>query len=60
MLAKEDVLAVKLLTQEITWERVASAVPPIRRAGVRTFVGSRGSYADTTFNDQGEDAAGYI
>ena len=43
----------------MTWERVASAVPPIRRAGVRAFVGSRGSVADTTFNDAGEDAAGY-
>ena len=57
-----DVLAVKLLSKNysgITWELVASAVPPIRSAGVRAFVGSRGSVADTTFNDAGEDAAGY-
>ena len=56
---KTDVLAVKLLSMDVTWVRVASAVPPIRKAGVRTFVGSRGSVADTTFNDAGEDAAGY-
>ena len=56
-----DVLAVQLLSDAagITWEKVADAVPPIRRAGVRTFVGSRGSVADTTFDDAGEDAAGY-
>ena len=34
-------------------------MPPIRHAGVRTFVGSRGSVADTSFTDAGEDAAGY-
>ena len=58
---KTDVLAVKLLGTEegLTWSRVASAVPPIRHAGVRTFVGSRGSVADTSFTDAGEDAAGY-
>eukprot|EP00966_Prymnesium_polylepis_P166756 3854484-Prymnesium_polylepis.2 len=57
--ATTDVLATTLLESEITWERVASAVPPIRHAGTRTFVGSRGSVADMTFNDAGEDAAGY-
>ena len=41
--AKADVLALKLLETDVTWQRVASAVPPIRKAGVRTFVGSRGS-----------------
>ena len=54
-----DVLALGLLSSDVTWERVAGAVPPIRHAGTRTFVGSRGSVADTTFNDAGEDAAGY-
>lgn len=56
-----DILAVELLRTPggVTWSRVASAVPPIRRAGVRAFVGSRGSVADTTFGDNGEDAAGY-
>ena len=41
---KTDVLAVRLLATEegLTWSRVASVVPPIRHAGVRTFVGSRG------------------
>ena len=59
--SKVDILAVKLLNQSggITWDAVESAVPPIRSAGVRAFVGSRGSVADTTFNDAGEDAAGY-
>jgi hypothetical protein len=58
---KSDILAIDLLNAVggVTWERVASAVPPIRKAGVRAFVGSRGSVADTTFNDAGEDAAGY-
>ena len=58
---QSDVLAIDLLSTVggVTWARVASAVPPIRRAGVRAFVGSRGSVADTTFNDAGEDAAGY-
>ena len=58
---KTDVLAVRLLATEegLTWSRVASVVPPIRHAGVRTFVGSRGSVADTSFTDTGEDAAGY-
>ena len=58
---KTDVLAVRLLATEegLTWSRVASVVPPIRHAGVRTFVGSRGSVADTSFTDAGEDAAGY-
>jgi hypothetical protein len=54
-----DVLALGLLSSDVTWERVAGTVPPIRHAGTRTFVGSRGSVADTTFNDAGEDAAGY-
>ena len=59
--SKVDLLAVELLgRQHLTWELVASAIPPIRlTAGVRAFVGSRGSVADTTFNDAGEDAAGY-
>ena len=62
--AKVDILAVKLLSKNysaagLSWELVASAVPPIRRAGVRAFVGSRGSVADTTFTDAGEDASGY-
>jgi hypothetical protein len=59
---KTDVLAVKLLSKNysfISWELVASAVPPIRRAGVRAAVGSRVPVEDTTFNDAGEDAAGY-
>ena len=58
---KTDVLAVRLLATEegLTWSRVASVVPPIRHTGVRTFVGSRGSVADTSFTDAGEDAAGY-
>lgn len=58
---KTDILAIQLLGDPagVTWESVAAAVPPIRRAGVRTFVGSRGSVADTTFSDAGEDAAGY-
>ena len=43
----------------VSWQRVASAVPPIRQAGVRAFVGSRGAVSDTTFTDAGEDAAGY-
>ena len=50
-----------LMCEGITWDLVANAVPPIRAAGgVRAFVGSRSSVADTTFNDEGEDAAGYI
>eukprot|EP01049_Picozoa_sp_SAG25_P010596 SAG25_NODE_1175_length_3692_cov_3.215419_2_plen_448_part_00 len=59
--SKVDILAVKLLNHSggVTWDLVEGAVPPIRRAGVRAFVGSRGSVADTTFNDAGEDAAGY-
>ena len=57
--ARADVLGQGLLDAEVTWERVAGAVPPIRHAGVRTFVGSRGSVADATFNDAGEDASGY-
>ena len=63
--AKADVLAVKLLSADadypfVTWERVAGALPPIRHSGgVRAFVGSRGSSVDTTFSDEGEDAAGY-
>eukprot|EP01052_Picozoa_sp_SAG31_P041728 SAG31_NODE_6408_length_2014_cov_1.395132_2_plen_166_part_00 len=46
---KVDVLATTLLSNYsfITWQLVASAVPPIRRAGVRAAVGSRGSVADT-------------
>lgn len=63
----EDLLGVTLLSKnftEITWELVESAVPPIRKmggggdsgTGVRTFVGSRGSVADTAFTDLGEDA----
>ena len=57
--ARADVLALGLLSSEITWQRVADAVPPLRMVGVRTFVGSRGSVADTSFSDGGEDAAGY-
>ena len=54
--------AVQLLNNYsfLSWELVASAIPPIRSTGpVRAFVGSRGSSVDTTFNDAGEDAAGY-
>ena len=57
-----DVLAVALLNNysSLTWELVASAIPVIRgTGGARAFVGSRGSSVDTTFNDNGEDAAGY-
>ena len=55
-----DILAVKLLNSSLTWQGVARAIPPIRHSGgVRAFVGSRGSSVDTTFSDQGEDAAGY-
>jgi len=58
--AHSDVLGQALLAGgDITWQRVASAVPPIRRAGVRAVVGSRGSVSDTTFNDAGEDANQY-
>ena len=32
-MAKQDILAIELLSQEISWQRVASAVPPIRKAG---------------------------
>ena len=59
---KSDVLALALLADEagVSWRSVASAVPPIRRTGTsRTWVGSRGSTADTTFTDAGEDAAQY-
>ena len=57
-----DILGAKLLSGNysgVTWDLVASAVPPIQRAGVRSFVGSRAAVVDTTFNDAGEDAAGY-
>lgn len=57
-----DLLGIHLLSgnySEITWNLVESAVPPIRNVGVRAFVGSRGSVADTTFNNAGEDALGY-
>lgn len=61
-----DTLAIKLLSGApksfpfVSWQRVASAIPPLRgTGGVRTFVGSRGSAVDTTINDAGEDAAGY-
>jgi hypothetical protein len=57
-----DVLGQTILSKNFThvsWELVASAIPPIKQAGVRTFVGSRGSSVDTTFSDSGEDAAGY-
>eukprot|EP01045_Picozoa_sp_COSAG04_P034396 COSAG04_NODE_7509_length_1116_cov_1.500492_1_plen_198_part_10 len=58
-----DVLGQTLLSKNfshISWEAVASAIPPIRMTGgARTFVGSRGSSVDTTFSDAGEDAAGY-
>lgn len=60
--AAEDVLGIKLLSNNyshLTWDLVASAVPPIRHAGVRAFVGSRGSAVDTTFDDAGGDAAEY-
>eukprot|EP00966_Prymnesium_polylepis_P014580 336583-Prymnesium_polylepis.1 len=59
--AKADILAVKLLNSSLlTWQGVARAIPPIRHSGgVRAFVGSRGSSVDTTFSDEGEDAAGY-
>lgn len=63
MSSKADILGIKMLSKNysgITWDLVANAVPPIRDAGgVRAFVGSRSSVADTTFNDEGEDAAGY-
>ena len=53
---------------EPSWSRVLQAVPPIRSsggggngnnhcAGVRTFVGSRGSSVDATFSDHAEDCA---
>lgn len=57
-----DVLALALLNNfsQVTWERVAAAIPVIKNSGgARTFVGSRGSSVDTTFTDEGEDAAGY-
>merc|ERR1711960_96766 len=58
-----DVLGQTLLSKNfshVSWEAVASAIPPIRMTGgARTFVGSRGSSVDTTFSDAGEDAAGY-
>lgn len=57
-----DVLGQAILSKNfshVSWELVASAIPPIKQAGVRTFVGSRGSSVDTTFNDAGEDAAHY-
>ena len=57
--ATADVLALKLLESEVTLEAVAAAVPPIRKTGVRSALGSRGSVADTSFSDAGEDAAGY-
>ena len=61
--AASDVLAIKLLSKNyshLTWELVASAIPPIRNSGgARVFTGSRGSSVDTTFSDSGDDAAGY-
>ena len=57
-----DILGQTILSKNfshVSWELVASAIPPIHRSGMRTFVGSRGSSVDTTFNDAGEDAAGY-
>ena len=58
-----DILGQSILSHNfshVSWELVASAIPPIRMTGgARTFVGSRGSSVDTTFNDAGEDAAGY-
>ena len=60
---KSDVLGQTLLSENfshVSWEQVASAIPPIRSAaGARGIVGSRGSSVDTTFGDTGEDAAGY-
>ena len=60
-----DILGIKMLDKDtapggLSWQLVADAVPPLRTTGgARAFVGSRGSVADTTFNDQGEDSAGY-
>ena len=49
-----DILGIKLLSRNyshLTWELVASAVPPIRNSGgARAFTGSRGSSVDTTFS----------
>ena len=63
MHSKVDILAVKLLSKNysfLSWDLVASAIPPIRHTGgARTFVGSRGSSVDTAFSDSGEDASGY-
>ena len=41
--AKTDALAIELLSEKhagVTWELVASAVPPIRKAGTRAVVGA--------------------
>ena len=59
--AAADVLGMAMLAQpEITLSLVADAVPPIKGfGGARTFVGSRGSVADTTFDSSGEDASQY-
>lgn len=62
MSAKADVLAVKLLSANythLTYELVKSAVPPMVKTGVRTFVGSRAASVDTSLSDLGEDANGY-
>ena len=61
MRAAGDVLAVKLLSNysHLTYDLVRSAVPPMVRTGVRTFVGSRAASVDTTLSDLGEDANGY-
>ena len=47
------------LFTHVTWEFVERAIPPIRITVAHAFVGSRGSSVDTTFSDEGEDAAGY-
>jgi hypothetical protein len=58
--AKVDLLGITMLSRpEITWNLVADAVPIMKSIGVRAFVGSRSSSADSTFNDQGEDASQY-
>jgi len=56
LLNKTDVLAIKLLNSNlsgiVTWESVASAVPPIRKAGKRTYPYNRAYiYIHTPFSD---------
>ena len=56
-----DLLGTAMLSQqELSWRVVADAVPPIKGfGGARTFVGSRATVADTTFDSSGEDASQY-